>query len=65
MGLLTWILLAVIVIAIIGLGIGTFASGIFQGAKTIGENPVVQNATNQAKEVVKEKVREGIDNALE
>lgn len=65
MGILTWILLAVIVTAILGLGIGTFASGIFQGAKTVGENPIIQNATNQAKDVVKEKVKEGVTQALD
>jgi len=64
MGLLTWIILAVVVLAIIGLGVGTVASGIFQGAKTVGENPLVQNATNQAKEVVKEKVKDGVNDAL-
>lgn len=64
MGIITWIILAVVVLAIIGLGVGTFASGIFQGAKTVGENPVVQNATGQAKDMVKEKVREGVNDVL-
>jgi hypothetical protein len=48
----------------LGLGIGTFAAGIFQGAKTVGGNPVVQNATSQAKDVVKEEVKDGVDNVL-
>lgn len=49
MGALTWIVIAVIILAIIGLGWQTFFSGIWQGAQKIGENPVVQNLTNEAK----------------
>ena len=64
MGVITWIILAVLVLTIMGLGIGTFASGLFQGAKTIGENPAVQNTTNQAKDIVTEKVKDGINDAL-
>lgn len=54
MGLFAWVILAALVLVILGLGVGTFASGMFEGAKTVGENPVVQNATNQAKEMVKD-----------
>jgi hypothetical protein len=54
MGLFTWVILAALALVILGLGVGTFASGMFEGAKTVGENPVVQNATNQAKEIVKD-----------
>jgi hypothetical protein len=64
MGVITGIIIAVLVLTIVGLGIGTFASGLFQGAKTIGENPIVQNVTNQAKDTVKEKVTDGISDAL-
>jgi hypothetical protein len=49
MGALTWIIIAVIILAIIGLGWQTFFSGIWQGAQKVGENPVVQNLTNAAK----------------
>jgi len=50
MGLLTWVIIAVVVLAVIGLGIGTFYSGILQGAQTVGSNPVVKDATGEAKE---------------
>jgi len=50
MGLLTWVIIAVVVLAVIGLGVGTFYSGILQGAQRIGSNPVVQDATGEAKE---------------
>ena len=50
MGLLTWLIIAVIILAVIGLGFGTFYSGILQGAETVGSNPVVKDATGDAKE---------------
>ncbi|AIF83602.1 hypothetical protein NTE_01539 [Candidatus Nitrososphaera evergladensis SR1] len=50
MGLLTWIVVGIVVLAIIGLGWQTFFSGIIQGAKKIGDNPVIENVTNAAKD---------------
>jgi len=50
MGLLTWVIIAVVVLAVIGLGVGTFYSGVLQGAQTVGSNPVVKDATGEAKE---------------
>ncbi|MEO9320191.1 MAG: hypothetical protein ABI361_05920 [Nitrososphaera sp.] len=52
MGIVTWIIVAVVVLAILGLGIGTFFSGVFKGAQTVGQNPVVKNATQEAKQFV-------------
>jgi hypothetical protein len=52
------------VLAVIGLGVGTFASALFQGAKTVAENPVVQDATDHAKDAVKDKVKESVSGAL-
>jgi hypothetical protein len=54
MGLLTWIIIGIVVLAIIGLGWQTFFSGIWNGAQRIGQNPIVQNVTNEAKQGVKE-----------
>ena len=64
MGLFTWILVALVVLTVIGLGVGTVANGLFQGAKTVGENPVIQNATDHAKDAVKDKVKESVSGAL-
>ena len=50
MGLLTWIIIGVAVLAIIGLGLQTFFSGMWNGAQRIGQNPIVQNVTNEAKQ---------------
>ncbi|MEO9362529.1 MAG: hypothetical protein ABI348_01390 [Nitrososphaera sp.] len=50
MGVLTWIVVGIVVLAIIGLGRQTFFSGIVQGARKIGDNPVIENVTNAAKD---------------
>jgi flagellar hook assembly protein FlgD len=50
MGLITWIAIAVIVLVVIGLGAGVFFSGMIRGAEIIGNNPAVQNVTQEAKE---------------
>jgi anionic cell wall polymer biosynthesis LytR-Cps2A-Psr (LCP) family protein len=52
MGLITWIIVIVAILAIIGLGVGTFFSGVWSGAQKVGSNPSVQSAANQAKEFV-------------
>ncbi|HEU4605111.1 MAG TPA: hypothetical protein VFS46_02615 [Nitrososphaera sp.] len=44
------IVIAVVVLAVIGLGIGTFYSGILNGAQKVGTNTVVANVTEEAKE---------------
>ncbi len=55
MGLLTWIVVAVVILAIIGLGAGVFFSGIMKGASIIGQNPTVKNATLEAKQYIENK----------
>jgi uncharacterized cupredoxin-like copper-binding protein len=52
MGLATWIAIAVIVLVAIGLGVGVFFSGLIRGAEIIGQNPAVQNASEEAQEFV-------------
>jgi hypothetical protein len=59
-GLLTWIVIAVVILAIIGLGVGTFFFGVMRGAEVTANNPVIQNATDQTKEFIEEKVNSGI-----
>jgi flagellar hook assembly protein FlgD len=53
MGLITWIVIAVIVLAVIGLGVGVFFSGVMRGIEIIGNSPAVQNVTDEAKEFLK------------
>jgi hypothetical protein len=56
MGLLTWITLGIIILAILGLGWQTFFSGVLKGARKIGLNPVIKNFTNEAKEGAKQMI---------
>ena len=53
MGLITWIAIAVVVLAVIGLGVGVFFSGLIRGAEIIGNSPAVQNVTEEAKEFLR------------
>jgi flagellar basal body-associated protein FliL len=50
-GLFTWIIVAVVILAIIGLGWQNF-SGVTQGAEKVASNPMVKNATDEAGEFV-------------
>ncbi len=52
MGLLTWIVIIVIILAVIGLGAGVFFSGVTRGAEIVWNSPAVQNVTQEAKEFV-------------
>jgi len=47
---ITWVLIIVVALAIIGLGWMTFFSGVFQGAEEVSENPAVEEATEEAKQ---------------
>src|SRR5918999_977390 len=57
MGLITWIAIAVIALVVIGLGVGVFFSGLIRGAEIIGNNPAVQNITQEAKEFVNSNIQ--------
>lgn len=52
MGIITWIVIAVVVLTVIGLGVGAFYSGILSGAEKVGSNTIVANATEEVKEFV-------------
>ena len=52
MGLITWIIVIVAILAIIGLGVGTFFSGVWSGVQKVGSNPIVQNVTHEGKEFI-------------
>lgn len=46
MGLITWIIVITVFLAILGLGWDTFFSGVRKGADRIGISSIVENATN-------------------
>ena len=51
MGALTFVILIIIFLAIIGLGWQVFVSGVFRGAeKIINTNPILKNTTQEAKQ---------------
>jgi hypothetical protein len=53
MGLFTWIIIAVLILSIIGLGWQTFVVGVFKGGeKMIDSNPEIKNATQKVKQYI-------------
>lgn len=53
MGLFTWIIIAVLILSIIGLGWQTFVVGVFKGGeKIIDSNPEIKNATQKVKQYI-------------
>ena len=52
MGLLTWIVIIVIILAVIGLGAGVFFSGVMRGADIVWNSPAVQTVTQEVEEFV-------------
>jgi hypothetical protein len=56
MGLGTWIIVGVVVLAIIGLGLQTFFSGVMQGIAKIGDNPLVKGVTGDMKKAIVERL---------
>jgi len=63
MGLITWIIIAVVALAAIGLGITTFFSGVMKGVEKVEQNPVVKNTTNTASQIVSNATNEAINNS--
>jgi len=52
MGLLTWIAIIIIILAVLGLGAGVFFSGVMRGADIVWNNAAVQNVTQEVEEFV-------------
>jgi hypothetical protein len=52
MGLITWVAIGAIVLVVIGLGWGIFFSGLTKGAEKVSENPLIQNATQEAAKAI-------------
>jgi len=66
MGLITWVAIIVIVLVVIGLGVGVVYSGLIRGAEIVGNNPAVQNITQEAKDFLNRNIQgsSGSSNAL-
>jgi hypothetical protein len=48
MGVITWIVIAVVILAIMGLGWQTFFAGVKKGADKVGLTSIVKNITDQS-----------------
>jgi uncharacterized protein HemX len=57
MGLITWVAIAIIVLAVTGLGAGVFFSGVIKGAEIIRNSTAVQNITEDAKEFLRDNMQ--------
>jgi anionic cell wall polymer biosynthesis LytR-Cps2A-Psr (LCP) family protein len=55
MSLITWIVIVVIILAVIGIGWQAFISGVFKGVKKLGitpSNPAIKNVTEKARQFI-------------
>jgi hypothetical protein len=64
MGLITWIIVIIVFLAILGLGWDTFFSGVRKGADKIGISSIVENATNNTIGLIKNTSQEIIGDSL-
>ncbi|MDQ3840425.1 MAG: hypothetical protein M3297_14290 [Thermoproteota archaeon] len=64
MGILTLIVVAVVFLAIIGLGWNTFFEGVRKGADKVGITSILENATKSATEIAKNASRDIVGSSL-
>ncbi|HKI08647.1 MAG TPA: hypothetical protein VKA09_09655 [Nitrososphaeraceae archaeon] len=64
MGILTWIIIAIIILAVIGLGWDIFFAGVKKGADKIGITSQLENATNSATDIAENASRDIIGSSL-
>jgi hypothetical protein len=65
MGLITWTVLVVTILAIIGLGWNVFISGVYKGAeKIMGNGDILKNITKKAQQFVGNVTKDGPENTI-
>ena len=64
MGILVLIVVAIVFLAIIGLGWNTFFEGVMKGADKVGISSIIENATDSATEIAKNASRDIINSSL-
>ena len=64
MGILVWVVVAIVFLAILGLGWDTFFVGVKRGADKLGITSIVENATNSATEIAKNTSRDIIGSSI-
>jgi uncharacterized membrane protein len=66
MGLLIWIIIAVLILSIIGLGWQTFVVGVFKGGeKIINSNPEIKNVTQKVKQYILNIIKNASEELIE
>ena len=55
MGLLTWIVIGILILAVLGLGVGTFMSGVQQGAEEISSLPIIDEMQDAGSSFIEER----------
>ena len=64
MGILVLIVVAILFLAVIGLGWNTFLEGVMKGADKVGITSIIENATSGTREITKNASRDIIDSSL-
>jgi hypothetical protein len=64
MGILVLIVVAVLFLAIIGLGWNTFFEGVWKGADKVGIASIIENATQSATEIAKNASKDLVGSSL-
>jgi hypothetical protein len=64
MGILVLIVVAILFLAIIGLGWNTFFEGVMKGADKVGITSIIENATSGATDIAKNASRDIINSSL-
>jgi hypothetical protein len=64
MGILVFIVVAIVILAIMGLGWDTFFEGVRKGAEKIGITSILENATRSATEIAKNASRDIVGSSL-
>ena len=66
MGLFIWIIIAVLILSIIGLGWQTFVVGVFKGGeKIINSNPEIKNITQKVKQYIINIIKNASEEVIE
>jgi hypothetical protein len=52
MGVMTWIVVGVVVLAVLGLGVRTFLSGVQQGVEKIADAPGIRDVVAKTKQLL-------------
>jgi hypothetical protein len=64
MGIVTWIIVAITFLAIVGLGWDTFFEGVKKGADRVGITPIVENVTDSAADIVRNASQDIVSNSF-